>query len=270
MQGGIAQVFVAIAKAIAFVDMAGKRLHHPHTGQVAATAGAEQRVEDTDLGPDLARVDRDIAEQRQFLADLIDSLHLRRRPHRQAAAAVAQKVGRLKLNERLTDSPMTPVLEVELMRSAVVGKLVIEGEAALGRIESLVEIFRQGDDPVEYAEGERAAHGQAARDGAASQPRADDQCCARLSDSFVFPSTALARLPARCVVRQWRLVAICEGRIDGGPIAQLPMRARYHWLTAKRSSIIQTSPSHMGMCTHPGEALARILQRVVLPIPIET
>ena len=57
-----------------------------------------------------------------------------------------------------------------------------------------------------------AAHGQAARDGAASQPRADDQCCARLSDSFVFPSTALARLPARCVVRQWRLVAICEGK----------------------------------------------------------
>ena len=78
---------------------------------------------DTDLGPDLARVARDIAEERQFLADLIDSLHLRRRPHRQAAAAVAEKVGRLKLNERLTDSPMTPVLEVELMRSAVVGKL---------------------------------------------------------------------------------------------------------------------------------------------------
>lgn len=66
------------------------------------------------------------------------------------------------------------------------------------------------------------------------------------------------------------IVAICEGRVDGGPIAQLPMRARYHWLTAKRSSIIQTSPSHMGMCTHPGEALVRILQRVVLPIPIET
>ena len=57
------------------------------------------------------------------MANLIDSLHLRRRPHRQAAAAVAEKVGRLKLNERLTDSPMTPVLEVEPMRSAVVGKL---------------------------------------------------------------------------------------------------------------------------------------------------
>ena len=62
------------------------------------------------------------------------------------------------------------------------------------------------------------------------------------------------------------IVGICEGRADAGPIAQLPLRARYHWLTAKRSSIIQTSPSHMGQCTQPGEALARIMQRVVLPI----
>lgn len=65
------------------------------------------------------------------------------------------------------------------------------------------------------------------------------------------------------------IVAICEGAAHGGPIAQLPMRARYHWLTAKRSSIIQTSPSHMGVCTHPGEALQRILQRMVLPLQTE-
>ena len=65
------------------------------------------------------------------------------------------------------------------------------------------------------------------------------------------------------------IVAICEGAAHGGPIAQLPMRARYHWLTAKRSSIIQTSPSHMGLCMQPGEALARIMQRMVLPIQSE-
>ena len=65
------------------------------------------------------------------------------------------------------------------------------------------------------------------------------------------------------------IVAICEGAAHGGPIAQLPMRARYHWLTAKRSSIIQTSPSHMGVCTQPGEALQRILQRMVLPLQTE-
>lgn len=66
------------------------------------------------------------------------------------------------------------------------------------------------------------------------------------------------------------IVAICEGAAHGGPIARLPMRSRYHWLTAKRSSIIQTSPSHMGLCLQPCEALARIMQRMVLPIPVET
>ena len=63
---------------------------------------------------------------------------------------------------------------------------------------------------------------------------------------------------------------ICAGVPESGPIAQLPLRARFHWLTAKRSSIIQTSPSHMGLCMQPGEALARIMQRMVLPIQSET
>ncbi len=65
------------------------------------------------------------------------------------------------------------------------------------------------------------------------------------------------------------IVAICEGRPEGGPIAQLPMRARFHWLTAKRSSIIQTSPIHMGLCQGTDVALERIMQRVVLPLPPE-
>ena len=61
------------------------------------------------------------------------------------------------------------------------------------------------------------------------------------------------------------IVAICEGRVDGGPIAQLPMRARYHWLTAKRSAIIQTSPVHTGRCTDGASALQHIMRRMVWP-----
>jgi UDP-glucose 4-epimerase len=39
-------------------------------------------------------------------------------------AALAERAGRLKLNGRLLEtSPLTPLLEIELMRSAVVGKL---------------------------------------------------------------------------------------------------------------------------------------------------
>ena len=65
------------------------------------------------------------------------------------------------------------------------------------------------------------------------------------------------------------IIAICAGAADGGPIAQLPYRARYHWLTAKRSSIIQTSPGHTGLCTHGGEALAHIMRRMVLPLSVK-
>ena len=66
------------------------------------------------------------------------------------------------------------------------------------------------------------------------------------------------------------MVAICEGRAEGGPIAQLPLRARFHWLTAKRSSIIQTSAVHTGLCQGTEAALDRILQRMVGPLPVQT
>ena len=60
------------------------------------------------------------------------------------------------------------------------------------------------------------------------------------------------------------IVAICEGAPGGGPIARLPLRARFHWLTARRSNIIQTSPVHTGLCTDAGAALDRVMERMVL------
>lgn len=59
--------------------------------------------------------------------------------------------------------------------------------------------------------------------------------------------------------------AICDGAVGAGPIAQLPLRARFHWLTATRSAIIQTSPVHSGQCMHPELALEHLLTRMVLP-----
>lgn len=64
--------------------------------------------------------------------------------------------------------------------------------------------------------------------------------------------------------RQLQAIArICTGGPDAGPIGRLPRRARFHWLTAKRSSIIQTAPSHMGRCTDPAGALEHLLDRMV-------
>lgn len=57
--------------------------------------------------------------------------------------------------------------------------------------------------------------------------------------------------------------AICAGGPGSGPIGLLPQRARFHWLTAKRSSIIQTSPVHLGRCTDAAAAIEHLMTRMV-------
>ena len=63
------------------------------------------------------------------------------------------------------------------------------------------------------------------------------------------------------------IVAISAGEEGCGPIARLPYRQRFHWLTAKRSGIIQTSPVHTGRCTDAAAALEHIMGRMVRPLP---
>ena len=41
---------------------------------------------------------------------------------------------------------------------------------------------------------------------------------------------------------------ISKGQKDGGPIAALDLASRFRWLTATRSTIIQTSKVHPGFC----------------------
>lgn len=57
--------------------------------------------------------------------------------------------------------------------------------------------------------------------------------------------------------------AICRGGAGTGPIGLLPPRARFHWLTAKRSSIIQTSPVHTGKCGDMPAIMEHLLERMV-------
>jgi hypothetical protein len=49
--------------------------------------------------------------------------------------------------------------------------------------------------------------------------------------------------------------AVCEGGASGGPIGQFPPSERFHWLTAPRSTMIQTAPVHTGQCDDPTAAL---------------
>ncbi len=57
---------------------------------------------------------------------------------------------------------------------------------------------------------------------------------------------------------------VCAGREDAGPIARLSRRERFHWLVAPRSTIIQVSPVHTGLCTAPDRALAHLFAQMVV------
>jgi hypothetical protein len=57
---------------------------------------------------------------------------------------------------------------------------------------------------------------------------------------------------------------ICAGDPDAGPIARLSRRERFQWLVAPRSTIIQVSPVHSGVCESPETALDEIFRRLVL------
>lgn len=57
---------------------------------------------------------------------------------------------------------------------------------------------------------------------------------------------------------------ICAGAADGSPIARLPTPERFRWLTATRSTIVQTSRVHPGFLTEPTETLQRLVHQLVL------
>ena len=56
---------------------------------------------------------------------------------------------------------------------------------------------------------------------------------------------------------------VCEGVAEAGPIAQLTQRERFHWLVAPRSTIIQVSAAHSGLCEAPEQALEQLFQQLV-------
>jgi len=61
------------------------------------------------------------------------------------------------------------------------------------------------------------------------------------------------------------VVRVAEGGADAGPIGRLSVRERFHWLVAPRSTVIQVSPVHVGLCDAPDEALAHLMARIVRP-----
>jgi len=57
---------------------------------------------------------------------------------------------------------------------------------------------------------------------------------------------------------------ICAGDTQAGKIASLPIAERFRWLTAKRSTIIQTSAVHSGRTFDAVQTLDQLLEELVL------
>jgi hypothetical protein len=58
--------------------------------------------------------------------------------------------------------------------------------------------------------------------------------------------------------------AIAAGDVSAGPVALSPPSERFHWLTAPRSDVIQSSPVHEGVCADPERELEALFKTYVL------
>lgn len=56
---------------------------------------------------------------------------------------------------------------------------------------------------------------------------------------------------------------ICCAQKGSGPIGQLDAPSRFRWLTATRSTVVQSSRIHPGLCTHPQETLEQLHRQLV-------
>ena len=54
------------------------------------------------------------------------------------------------------------------------------------------------------------------------------------------------------------VIRICEADPSAGAIAQLSQKERFHWIVSPRSTIIQPSPVHTGMCQSTDGLLERL------------
>lgn len=93
------------------------------TGGSARFARMADAYADTPLGPALGRIAQEVADEREWLRDTSYRLGVEPSRVKRVGVAVVERIGRLKPNGRLrTPSPLSAVLEIDLMRGAVSAK----------------------------------------------------------------------------------------------------------------------------------------------------
>ncbi|MDQ6644530.1 MAG: DUF3037 domain-containing protein [Chloroflexota bacterium] len=78
--------------------------------------------------------------------------------------------------------------------------------------------------------------------------------------TILFPATDLAMVQQHLD----SIPLVCTGSAEAGIIGQFSQSERFHWLVSPRSTIIQTSPVHSGLCTDPAATLEHLLKTMVL------
>ena len=58
-------------------------------------------------------------------------------------------------------------------------------------------------------------------------------------------------------------VDIAEGKREAGPVAQYPVEERFRWLSAVKSSVIQTSRPHPGLCEDLDATFTKLFAELV-------
>ena len=58
--------------------------------------------------------------------------------------------------------------------------------------------------------------------------------------------------------------SVCTGGSEAGVVGRLPLRERFGWLVAPRSTVVQPSTVHTGLTDDPAAELERLLQSMVL------
>jgi hypothetical protein len=59
--------------------------------------------------------------------------------------------------------------------------------------------------------------------------------------------------------------SVCAGGPEAGAVGRLPIRERFGWLVAPRSTVVQPSEVHTGLTDDPEAELEHLLRSMVLP-----
>lgn len=78
--------------------------------------------------------------------------------------------------------------------------------------------------------------------------------------SALSPDLDIAEMESNLIAFQ----RICEGGKTAGPIGLLDPASRFRWLTAARSTVLQTSKVHPGLCDNAMETLNKLHAQLVL------